>query len=98
MVLVTGITTHPSDYTTVVALEVISLSCSASVEDVKYSWHRANGHIPSHSQGHYNDTLTILRATPHDQGIYYCMAMKSGVSIKSNDVVVEVDGKELCSM
>ena len=96
--MVTEFTTHPTDYTTVVALEVITLSCSASVEDVAYSWYHVNGHIPSHSQGRYNDTLTILGATPHDQGTYYCVAMKSGVSIKSNDAVVEVDGKEWCSI
>ena len=98
MFLITEITTHPSVRTTVIALQDITLSCSASVEDVAYSWHRVDGHIPSHSQGRYNDTLTILGATPRDQGTYYCMAVKSGISIKSNDAIVQVDGKESCSM
>ena len=71
--------------------------CSASVDDVAYSWHRVGGTMPSHLQGRYNETLTIHRATPHDEGMYYCMAMKSGISIKSNNALVRIDGKKLHS-
>ena len=92
--MITEITTHPIT-SNVIALQDVTLTCSASVDDVAYSWHRVGGTIPSHSQGRYNETLTIHRATPHDEGMYYCMAMKSGISIKSNNALVRIDGKEL---
>ena len=77
------------------ALEVITLSCSASIDDARYSWHRVDGHIPSHSHGRHNDTFTIHRVTPHDQGTYYCVARKHGIIVKSTYALIEVDGKEL---
>ena len=69
------------------------LSCSASVDDVKYTWHRVDGDLPSH--GRHNNTLTIHKATPHDQGMYYCTAKKEGISVKSNFASVQVNGKEV---
>ena len=93
--MLTAITTHPVNSTTVVALEDVVLSCSASVDDVKYSWHRVDGHLPSHhSHGRHNYTLTIHRVTPHDEGMYYCTAKKSGIRVKSNNALVQVDGKD----
>ena len=94
--MITAIITHPVNSTTVVALEDVVLSCSASVDDVKYSWHRVDGHLPSHhSHGQHNYTLTIHRVTPHDEGMYYCTAKKEGISVKSNFASVQVDGKEI---
>ena len=94
--MLTAITTHPVNSTTVVALEDVVLSCSASVDDVKYSWHRVDGHLPSHrSHGRHNSTLTIHRATPHDEGMYYCVVRKEGIILKSTNAVIKVDGKEL---
>ena len=92
--MITEITTHPVSATTVIALEDVTLNCSASVDDVKYSWHRVDGHIPSHSQGRHNDTFTIHRVTPHDEGIYYCMAKKNGIRVLSNNASIEIDGKQ----
>ena len=74
-------------------LENITLHCSASIDGVTYSWHRVDGHIPSRSLGQYSDTLTIHRVTPHDEGMYYCIASKSEISVQSNNASVQVDGK-----
>ena len=70
------------------------LSCSASFDDVTYSWHRVDGHLPSHrSHGRHNDTLTIQRTTPHDEGMYYCVVRKEGIRVKSTNALITVNGK-----
>ena len=94
-ILITEITIQPINLTTVLALEDVTLNCSASFDDVRYSWHRVDGHIPSHSQGRHNDTFTIHRVTPHNEGTYYCVAKKHGIIVRSNDALIKVDGKEL---
>ena len=86
----TEITTHPSS-TTVIALQDVTLTCSASVDDVTYSWHRDGGSVP---RGQNSNTLTITRATPPDEGRYYCMASKEGISVESNRATVRVDGEK----
>ena len=91
--MVTEITTHPTN-STVIALEDVTLHCSASVDDVRYSWHRIDGNLPSNSRNKHKNTFTILKSTPHDEGEYYCEASKSKVSINSRRAVVKVDGKE----
>ena len=93
MSFITGITIQPVNSITVVTLENVILHCLASIDDVTYSWHRVDGHIPSRSLGQYSDTLTIHRVTPHDEGTYYCIASKSGISVQSNNASVQVDGK-----
>ena len=92
--MVTEIITQPAN-STVIALEDIILHCSASVDGVIYSWHRVDGDLPSKLRGqNTNNTLNIYEATPHDEGMYYCKAEKSGISIHSKTAVVKVDGKE----
>ena len=59
-----------------------------------YSWHHDGGSIPSGSRGQNSNTLTIPRATPPDEGMYYCMASKEGISVESNRARVRVDGEE----
>ena len=86
------ITTHPSS-TTVIALQDVTLTCSSSVDDVTYSWHRDGGSVPSRSRGQNSNTLTIPRATPPNEGRYYCMASKERISVESNRARVRVDGK-----
>ena len=93
--MITEIITQPINSITVIALENVTLNCSASIDDVRYSWHRADGHIPSHSQGRHNDTFTIHRVTPHNQGIYYCVARRHGIIVRSSDASVQVDGKNI---
>ena len=93
--MVTEITTQPVS-STIIALEDVTLSCSASINDVMYSWHRVGGHLSSRSKGKHSDTLTIHKATPHDEGMYYCKAKKSKVSTESSRAVVKIDGKDLC--
>jgi len=88
----TEITSHPSS-TTVIALQDVTLTCSASVNDVTYSWHRVGGSVPSRSRGQNNNELTIPGATPHDEGKYYCLASKDRISVESNRATVKVDGK-----
>ncbi|XP_065918194.1 contactin-3-like isoform X2 [Dysidea avara] len=89
-VTVLKITTHPSS-TNVIALQDAMLTCSASVDDVTYSWHRDGGSVPSRSTGQNRNTLTITRATPSDEGMYYCMSNKEGISVESNRARVIVD-------
>ena len=60
-----------------------------------YSWHRVDGGLPAVSTGQHSDTLTIHRATPHDEGLYYCTARKSGTSVTSNTTSLQVDGEDL---
>ena len=93
-IFVIEITSHPVN-TNVTALQDVTLHCSASINDVTYSWHRVNGDIPSGSTGQYSDTLTVLRATPLDQGMYYCVARKNGIRTDSSNALIEVDGKKL---
>jgi len=93
--LITEITSQPVSLTTVIALEDVTLTCLSSVDDVTYSWHRVGGSIPSRSIGQNNSTLTIPRITPYDNGMYYCVAKRSGISVTSNKAVVTVNGEEL---
>jgi len=86
------ITTHPLS-TTVIALQDVTLNCSASVDDVTYSWHRDGGSVPSRFRSQTRKTLTIRRATPPDEGRYYCIANKDGISAESNRAILTVDGK-----
>ena len=72
------------------------LTCSASVDDVTYSWHHNGGSVPSRSRGQNSNTLTITRATPPDEGMYYCMANKEGISVESSRARVRVDGEDCC--
>jgi len=71
------------------------LTCSASVDDVTYSWHHVSDRVPSKLVGQNSNILTISRATPHDEGMYYCMASKDGISVESSRAIVRIDGKEL---
>ena len=61
-----------------------------------YSWHRYGGSVPSRSRGQNTNTLTVPIATPPDEGIYYCMANKEGISVESNRARVRVDGENDC--
>ena len=90
--LSTEITTQPADRTTVLALNDVTLSCSASVDDVTYSWHRVSDILPNNSS---SGTFTIREATPYDEGMYYCTASKDGVIVSSDNAVVQVDGEGL---
>ena len=94
-VLITEINLQPINLTVVLALQDITLNCSASIDIARYSWHRVDGHIPSHSHGRHSDTFTIYRVTPHNEGTYYCVAKKHGIIVRSIDALIEVDGKEL---
>ena len=89
----TEITTQPVSSTTIIALEDVTLNCSASVDDVTYSWHRVKGNIPVRSRGKNSNTFTIPRVTPNNGGSYYCMANKEGISVQSKRAVLNVDGK-----
>ena len=89
------ITTHPVSSIIVMALENITLHCSASVDDVTYSWHRTDGVLPSNSRGRHSDTLSLIRTTPHDEGVYYCIARKLEIIVKSDNASIKVDGMKL---
>ena len=94
VIFLTEITIQPINLTTVIALESITLSCLASVDDARYSWHHVDGLIPSNSQGRHNNTFTIHRITPDNEGTYYCVVKKHGIIARSNNAFIAVDGKE----
>ena len=79
--------------TTVIALQDVTLSCSSSVDDVTYSWHRDGGSVPPRSRGQNSNMFAIPEATPPDEGMYYCMASKEGISVESNRARIRVDGE-----
>ena len=90
------IITHPVN-ATVRALVDITFTCSASDIDqlpYTYSWYRTNGDIPStRSRGQNTNTLTITRAIPPDEGMYYCIATNDGGSTSSRSASLTVDGE-----
>ena len=79
------------------ALTSVTFTCSASdVNGVtySYSWRRINGDIPStRSRGQNTNTLTITRAIPPDEGMYYCIATNDGGSTSSRSASLTVDGE-----
>ena len=91
------IKTHPVS-SKVKALTRATFTCSASnVNGVthSYSWHCNNGDIPSttRSTGQNTSTLTITRAIPPDEGMYYCIATNDGGSTPSRSASLTVDGE-----
>jgi len=88
------ITTHTVN-TAVKALTNVTFTCSASdVNGVTYSWHRNNGDIPNRrSRGQSTNTLTITRAIPPDEGMYYCIATNDSGSSSSRSASLTVDGE-----
>ena len=90
------IKTHPVN-NSVKALTRATFACSASnINGVThlYSWHRNNGDIPStRSTGQNTSTLTITRAIPSDEGMYYCIATNDGGSTSSRSASLTVDGE-----
>ena len=90
------IKTHPVS-SKVKALTRATFICSASnINGVtySYSWHRNNGDIPStRSTGQNTNTLTITRAIPPDEGMYYCIATNDGGSTSSRSASLTVDGE-----
>ena len=91
--MVTEIITHPASFINAVESEDITLTCFASVNGVTYSWHHISGNISSQSSGKGNNTLVIPKVTPHDAGVYYCMAIKEEIVVVSNRSIVMVNGK-----
>ena len=91
---ITEIITHPSIYINAAESENITLTCLASIDGVAYSWHRVDGSIPLQSLHSDDHTFIIPQITPHDAGIYYCMASKEGIVVKSGTSTVVVNGKE----
>lgn len=93
--VVTEIITQPISSVTVIALQDVTLTCSASVDNVAYSWHRVGGRVPSRSQGQNSNTFSIPRITPHDDGMYYCVATINNIIAESNRATVRADGEKL---
>ena len=92
MILTTGFSNQPMNHT-VTALDDAMLQCTSPLDNVRYSWHRVNGQIPSRSIGQMSFRLTIPRAIPPDEGLYYCVISKNSVSIESDRATLEVNGK-----
>ena len=82
------ITKQPTDVT-IQALQHATFTCEASGFGVKYEWKR---HKNSNIIGTQSN-LTISRATPLNEGQYYCVAMTEGGYAFSNNVTLSVDGE-----
>ena len=95
--MITEITNQPVKSTTVIALESITLSCTASVDSATYSWHRVDDKLPPTSRlnGWNSNMFTIRNVLPPDKGMYYCVAKKMEVKVKSTRTSLIVDGKLL---
>ena len=53
-----------------------------------------SGSVPSRSIGQNSHTLIIPRATPHDNGEYYCIVKSDNISVESNKaIIVTVNGE-----
>ena len=74
----------------VVALQNVMFTCEAEGLNVKYEWRRNSGSVTNRKQS----SLVITRATPPDEGQYYCIAMTEGGKVFSNNVTLSVNGKE----
>ena len=92
MILTKGFSNQPMNHT-ITALVDATLHCTTSVDGARYSWHRVNGMIPSRSMGRRRSTLTIPRAIPPDEGMYYCIISKNAVAVESDRATLEVNGK-----
>ena len=73
----------------ITALQDVTFTCKTKGFDVKYEWkhHNNSGSIGNQS------SLTISRATPLDEGQYYCVAMTEGGYAFSNNVTLRVNGE-----
>ena len=73
----------------ITALQDVTFTCEAKGFEVKYEWKRHNGRVTDGKQSN----LTISRATPLNEGQYYCVAMTGGGYAFSNNVTLRVDGE-----
>ena len=92
IILTTGISNQPMSHT-VIALYDATLNCTTPVDGARYLWRRVNGMLPSRSEGRRRSTLTIRRAIPPDEGMYYCIISKDTVTVESDRATLEVNGK-----
>ena len=95
--MITEITNQPVKSITVIALESVTLNCTASVDSATYSWHRVDDKLPPTSRlnGWNSNMFTIHNVLPPDKGMYYCVAKKMEVKVESARANVTVDGKLL---
>ena len=89
------INTHPVN-SNVKALTNVTFTCSASYipgVTYSYSWyHYYDDILAARSTGQNTSTLTITRAIPPDEGMYYCIATNDGGSTSSRSASLTVDG------
>ena len=73
----------------ITALQQVTFTCTAKGYEVQYEWrhHKNNSIIGT------GPTYSISRATPLDDGQYYCVAMTEGGYAFSNNVTLRVDGE-----
>ena len=87
---------HPMNAKVKALLSVTFVCLATDVSGItySYSWYRTNGDIPStRSRGQNTNTLTITRAIPPDEGMYYCIATNDGGSTSSMNASLTVDGE-----
>ena len=68
---------------------VISFICNAiAFPDPSYIWLRVGGDLSESAVGRNTTMLTLYPAVFGDQGIYYCTATSSGVSVSSQTAIL----------
>ena len=73
----------------ITALQDVTFTCEAKGFEVEYNWRRHSGSVTGGRQSN----LTIPEATPLDEDQYYCVAMTEGGYDFSNNVTLNVNGK-----
>ena len=63
----------------------VSFTCTAlAFPESTYTWSRVDSELPDSAVGANTSTLTLSPAVFGDQGVYYCNATSSGVSVMSD--------------
>ena len=76
-------TVHPADQE-IVSGDNVSFSCSAmAFPEPTYMWFREGGELPDSALGANSSMLVLDPAVFGDQGVYYCNATSSEVSVSS---------------
>ena len=67
----------------------VSFTCVASAfPEPEYMWVKVDGELPVSAIGVNSSTLILSPAVFGDQGLYYCKATSSGISITSDQVTL----------
>ena len=79
---------NPMNVKTVNGTEVSMMCTALAFPEPEYMWFRAGSDLPESAIGADTATLTLSPAVFGDQGIYYCTATSSGVTVSSDNTTL----------